>query len=382
MGSQDRVWTRRELIQRGAILAGLAPMIAAAACSSKSPSSTSSGTASASQQLEGPLNLLAWDGYDNPEVLQGFKDKYGVDISYKYHGGDPKLLSLLQANPEQWDVVNPDNDWVGRLAQLKLIQPLQASDYPHVKEDYPVFQNFEPFNVNGEMYAVPTRFGFNAFMYNDPPVTAAQLADAMYMWDPSLKGKVSMVDWFDTYIPLVALYMGNKTPENTTGAQLDAVTQKLIDLKPNITAIHQDRSDIGNDLANKQSVIGWAGGTSDLSTQLDTSGVPVKVAVPDQGGLLWTEGLCITAATTKLATCKAYLDYMTSAEVLAKMAWNDKLKIQVVNPKVENYLTPEQFSALHLDEATQWLTNPNMILQRQPTDLQGWEKAWEQFKSA
>jgi spermidine/putrescine transport system substrate-binding protein len=390
MTPMDRRWTRRELLRRGALLAGLSPMVIAAACGDDGPGGTTGSTGatgaasgpSPSEALTGPLNVLAWDGYDNPEVVQGFKDLTGVDINYKYHGGDPKLVSLLRADPEGWDVVNPDNDWVGRLVELDLIQPIDLAEYPHVQEDYEPFRNFEPFTVDGQSFAVPTRFGINGFIYDTNAVTAEQASDALFIWEQAFAGNVSMVDWFDLYIGLVGLYLGNTSPESMTQAQLDEVTDKLIELKPNITAIHADRSDIQADLTSGESTVGWGGGTSDMATALKVDGAPVEVSIPDQGALIWTEGLCITKGTQHLATAKAYLDYMTSAEVLAKMAWNDVLQIQVVNPKVEDYLEPEQFAALGLEEATQWFANPNVILQRQAPDVDAWGAAWERFKSA
>lgn len=384
MESTKRVWTRREVLRWGAVAASLSPMVLAAACSKENGGTATGGSSGAtpSEELTGPLNLLAWDGYDNPEVLSGFKEKYGVDINYKYHGGDPKCISILQADPTGWDVVNPDNDWVGRLVDLGLILPLDLADYPHVQEDYEPFRNFEPFTVNGQTYAVPTRFGINGYIYDKSAVTAEQASDAFFIWDPAFKGKVSMVDWYDLYIGLVALYQGNKQPETMTQAQLDAVTAKLIELKPNITAIHTDRSDIQADLTSGESTVGWGGGTSDMATALKVDGANVEVSIPDQGALMWTEGLCISKGTQHLATAKAYLDYMTSPEVLAKMAWNDVLQIQVVNPKVADYLTADQTAALGMEQATQWFANPNVILQRQAPNIDAWGKAWEQFKSA
>ena len=378
--------SRRELMRRAAILAGLSPVALAAACGDSNGGGAGdpepTGGASPTEELTGPLNVLAWDGYDNPDVVAGFKEQYGVDINYKYHGGDPKLISLLQNDPTGWDVVNPDNDWVGRLVELDLIQPLDPANYPHVQENYEPFRAFEPFIVDGQTYAVPTRFGINGFIYDTNSVTADQAADASFIWEPSFANSVSMVDWFDLYIALVALYGGNEAPETMTQAELDEVTDRLIELKPNITAIHTDRSDIQADIAAGESSVGWGGGTSDLATAMKVDELPVEVSIPDQGALIWTEGLCITKGTQHLATAKAYLDYMTSPEVLAKMAWNDVLQIQVVNPNVADYLEPEQVAALGLEEATEWFSNPKVILQRQPADVDAWGAAWERFKSA
>ena len=379
--------SRRELLRRAALAAGVAPLAfelargGAVGAASTPGRAVRSASSPPSEPLTGPLNVLAWDGYDNPDVIAGFTDLTGVEINYKYHGGDPTLVSLLQADPEGWDVVNPDNDWVGRLVDLDLVQSLDPAEYPHVQENYEPFRNFEPFTVDSKLYAVPTRFGINGFIYDTNSVDAAQASDAFFIWDPDFDGAVSIVDWFDLYIALVALYQGNRTPETMTQAELDAVTDKLIELKPRITAIHADRSDIQADLVAGEATVGWGGGTSDMATALKVDGAPVQVSIPDQGALIWTEGLCITKGTQHLASAKAYLDYMTSAETLAKMAWNDVLQIQVVNPGIADYLEPDQVAALGLDEATQWFANPNVILQRQPADVDAWGAAWERFRS-
>jgi spermidine/putrescine-binding protein len=382
-----RVWTRREVMRRAAIVAGMTPLALAAACGDDGGGGGGTATGDATggapqEELTGPLNVLAWDGYDNPEILAGFKELTGVDINYKYHGGDPKLISLLQNDPDGWDVVNPDNDWVGRLVELDLIQPLDVADYPHVQENYEPFRQFEPFTVNGETYAVPTRFGINGYIYDTNAVSADQAADAMFIWESSFDGGISMVDWFDLYIGLTALYMGIREPESMSQDQLDAVIDKLIELKPKITAIHADRADIQADIASGEATVGWGGGTSDLATAMKVDGLPVEVSIPEQGALIWTEGLCITKNTEHLATAKAYCDYMTSPEALAKMAWNDVLQIQVVNPNVADYLEPDQVTALGLEEATEWFANPNVILQRQSPNIDAWAEGWERFKSA
>jgi len=271
---------------------------------------------------------------------------------------------------------------IQRLAIQGLIQPLSRPDYPTLDEMWAPFQDFAPHKVEGTLYGVPTRFGINGIIYLPDEVDVSRINDAEYLWDPSLAGQISIVDWFDLYIPLIALYGGNRDPGSATGAELEGIKQKLIDLKPNIVALHGNLGDVGGDIAQGNAAIAWGASSSDLVIGLGQDGIPAELSIPDQGALLWTEGLGIASDTENLETAKAYLQYMTSAEVLAKIAWNDDFKIEVTNAKVVDYLTDEQIGALKLDKATEWFDNPNILLSETPDDLAGWEAVWEAFKSA
>lgn len=382
-----RGFTRREVLRFGGMAAlGIAASPLLAACTSEGTGGSStiaSGTTGpVTGDFTGPLNVLAWDGYDNPEVLEGFRELTGVEINVRIHGGNPQGAAALEAEPGQWDVINVDNDWVQRLARQELIQPLDRADYPALDEMFAPFQDFAPHKLDGTLFGVPTRFGINGIVYLPDEVDASRVNDAEYLWDSSLANSISIVDWFDLYIALIALYGGNTEPHTATGAELEQITQRLIDLKPNIVAIHGNLGDVGGDVAQGNAAIAWGASSSDLTIGLAQDGVPVELSIPDQGAALWTEGLAIASDSENVATAKAYLQYMTSAETLAKMAWNDQFKIQVTNARVTEILPTEQVEALRMDQAPDWFENPNIILSQTPEDLDGWEAAWEAFKSA
>ena len=334
------------------------------------------------EELSGPINVLAWDGYDNPDVLERFTAETGVKVNVKIHGGNAQGAAALEAQQGRWDVINVDNDWIQRLARQELIQPLDRADYPALDEMWTPFRNFAPHHLDDTLYGVPTRFGINGIIYFPDKVDQSLVNDANYLWDPSLEGSITMVDWFDLYILLVALYDGNREPWTATGEELERITERLIALKPNILAIHGNLGDVGGDLVQGNASIAWGSSSSDLTIGLGQDGVPVELSIPDQGAALWTEGLAITADTKHPASARAYLSFMTSAPTLATMAWNEQFKIEVTNSKVVDYLTDEQVEALKLNEAANWFDNPNIVLSQTPVDLDGWSAAWERFRSA
>jgi spermidine/putrescine transport system substrate-binding protein len=372
--------SRRELLRRAGGLAaglGIAPILAACGTSPRPTADGGEG-----DELTGPVNVLAWDGYDNPDVVNGFQEAYGVELNVRIHGNNATGAATLEAEPGRWDVINVDNDWIQRLARQELIKPLNREDYPHIDDMWEPFQDFEPFKLDGDLFGVATRFGINGIVYLPDQVDVGRVGDAEYLWDPSLQGQISIIDWFDLYILLVALYEGNQEPWTATGAELERITQRLIDIKPNIRAIHTNLGDTAGDLAQGNTSIGWGSSSSDLTIGLNVDGVPAELSIPQQGAALWTEGLGVVAQTEHEAAARAYIDYMTSPEVQATMAWNDDFKIEVVNSRVVDLLTDEQVETLKLNEAPEWFENPNIVLSQTPDDLEGWEAAWEEFKSA
>ena len=94
---------------------------------------------------------------------------------------------------------------------------------------------------------------------------------------------------------------------------------------------------------------------------------------------MWTESLQIVAGSQNVEGAKAYLNYMTSAEALAKFAWG-RQKIAVCNAKVADYITAEQFKILNLDKIDDWGTRSK--LNRAPVDEEAWRRGWQRFKSA
>lgn len=343
--------------------------------------SPTGGAGGGGDEITGPLNVLTWDGYDNAEVVQGFEEQYGIELNVKIHSGNANAAATAEAQPGEWDVINVDNDWVQRLARQELIQPLDRGNYPHLDDMFDPFQDFAPHKLDGQLYGVPTRFGINGIVYL-PDQTDSSFSDANDLWNESLEGSISIIDWFDLYILLVALYEGNMEPWTATGEELEQITQRLIDLKPNIRAIHTNLGDVQSDLAQGNSDVVWGSSSSDLTIGLVQDGVPAELSIPEQGAALWTEGLSITADSEHVAAAQAYLNYMTSAETLAKMAWNDQFKVEVCNAKVLDILSDDQVEALKLDQATDWFANPNIVLSQTPEDVEAWETAWERFKSA
>ncbi|HXV23078.1 MAG TPA: extracellular solute-binding protein [Alphaproteobacteria bacterium] len=331
------------------------------------------------EELTGPVNVLAWEGYDDPEIVKGFEEKYGVKLNVKTASSNANQLDQIRAGAIQFDVVNPDTVWIEKFAQSGFILALDRNDFPNLENLYEPFRNCDECLVDGQLYGVLTRWGMNGIVHWRDKISEADASDANVLWDPKLKERISIVDWAELYLWMTGLWLGYEHPEQATGADLDKIVARLIEVKPNLRAIHSETGACRTDLVNLDAWAIWGASSEQASIAMKVEGYDVALTIPKQGGAMWTESLQIVKGTQHLAAAKAYLNYMTSPEALVKFAWG-RQKIMVTNSKVAELLTPEQIKILNLDQVDQWANS--LRLNRAPVDEEAWKKAWQQFKAA
>ena len=89
--------------------------IGVAACGSSSSSSSSVPTKVGTG--EGQLNLVAWEGYAQPEWVKPFEASTGCQVHAKYAGSSDEMVTLMrQGGGSTYDMVSASGD-----ASLRLI---------------------------------------------------------------------------------------------------------------------------------------------------------------------------------------------------------------------------------------------------------------------
>lgn len=366
-----RQLSRRDLLRHGANAA----MFAAVA----SQIDLSKPACANEQKLTGPLNVLAWAGYDDPDLMKGFTDLTGVELNVKEAESNGAQLNLVQAGTVKFDVINPDAVWTSKFAEAGLTIPVDTSKLSSLDETIPMFRNRPETMYNNEVYAIPTRFGVNGFVYWPDKISAQSAADAELAWDPSLKGRVEIIDWPELYLWMVGLWKGLKTPETATGDDLQKVLAKMNAFRPNMRALQADMGTIKTDLTNREAWMVWGSSSDNVRTTARLAGASVDLVIPKQGGAMWMESLQIVRGTEHLASALAYINYMTSAKAMKQMAWGAD-KFAVTNAKVKDLLSADQVKALGLDKMEEWVSQCTMA--KAPVDDTGWANAWQTFKTA
>ena len=93
-------------------------VVGASACGSSSSTSSASNLPTKIGTGEGQLNLVAWEGYAQPEWVKPFEAQTGCEVHAKYAGSSDEMVTLMrQGGGSQYDMVSASGD-----ASLRLIR--------------------------------------------------------------------------------------------------------------------------------------------------------------------------------------------------------------------------------------------------------------------
>src|SRR5947209_1962754 len=185
----------------------------AAGCGSSSNSS-SGGSSSLPTKIgkgEGTLNVVAWEGYTQPQWVKPFEQQTGCQVHAKYAGSSNEMVTLMrQGGGSQYDMVSASGDASLRLIRGGDVQPVNVNLVPSWKDFIPQLKSPPHNTVGGKHYGVSLQWGPNTLLYNTKDFSSAPKSwSAIY--DPANKGKVTVPD-NPIQIADAALYLSKKQP--------------------------------------------------------------------------------------------------------------------------------------------------------------------------
>jgi spermidine/putrescine transport system substrate-binding protein len=336
---------------------------------------------SAQQRIGGTLNILVMPGYEEDQIIKPFEQKYGVKVNAKIYPSSDQMFSMLSAaRPGEWDVTTPDTPWIAKLVKANLLMPLNASDYPMIGDFFSRWKRFDQNYVENTMYGIVSRFGFYGVVYNSKHVKAEETRSIKVMWSEKYRRKIVLFDWYLPNMGMLGRYLGFKQPYRVTGADYKKLEDTLMSLRPQVGIIAATNSDTIQSLANESAWLSFGGEW--LQVLLKEQGRPIELTIPDEGGVSWTEALVILKNSQNPAAAKAYVQYILTPEVQAKLAWANAFHAMVPNKTAARHLKPEQARAVFMDDAARLERILERIATREiPANEDQWKLSWERFKS-
>jgi putative spermidine/putrescine transport system substrate-binding protein len=308
------------------VLAGiLATMtIAVGACGSSSSSTTASNLPTKIGKGEGQLNLIAWEGYAQPEWVKPFEQQTGCVVHAKYAGSSDEMVTLMrQGGGSQYDMVSASGDASLRLISGGDVAPMNVALVPEWNSFIPQLKSPPHNTVKGVHYGISLQWGPNTLLYNTQAVKPAPTSwEAIY--SPKYKGLVT-VPANAIQIADAALYLsktqpslGITDPYELTEAQLNAAVSLLKQQRPLIKKYWTAAADEVELFKNGDVVIGAAWPLQTNTLQADK--VSAKDLIPVEGATGWADTWML-AAHAKHPNC-AYLwtNWVSSPKVQAEQA--------------------------------------------------------------
>jgi putative spermidine/putrescine transport system substrate-binding protein/spermidine/putrescine transport system substrate-binding protein len=296
------------------------------------------------------LNLLVWEGYADASFVKAFEEQNHCKVSASYMGSSDELVAKLRGGSSgNYDVISPSSDVATMIATSDLAAPLDLSKLPSYGQLSPQLTSLPLIRMKREVYGVPFMWGSDPMIYDttafpEPPESWSVL------WDPKLKGKISVWDDLST-VYMAAQVLGYDKPDpghlyNLSDDELDKVKRKLVELKPNIRKIWSTGGELTNLFQNHEVVV--AMGWPLMTNQLRKSNFPVGETIPKENTTGWIDHLMITAGSENKELAYKFLEFMIQAQTQKKVT--DVTGYTPANPRAAQYMTPEEVKNLHLDD--------------------------------
>jgi len=269
------------------------------------------------------LNLVAWEGYAQPEWVKPFEAQTGCVVHAKYAGSSDEMVALMRQGGSGYDMVSASGDASLRLIRGGEVTPMNVELVPEWKNFIPELQSPPHNTVDGKHYGISLQWGPNTLLYNTQSVKPAPTSWAE-IYNGKYKGRVTVPD-NPIQIADAALYLsktqpnlGITDPYELTESQLNAAVALLKQQRPQIKKYWALASDEIELFKNGDAVIG-AAWPYQYST-LIADHAPVQQIIPEQGATGWADTWMLSSHAAHPNCAYKWVNWVSSPKVQAEQA--------------------------------------------------------------
>lgn len=341
--------SQRSMSRRGVLGAagalGLGGLLAACGTGGKSGGSSASAVSVKDISDTDPtVNWANWTlylDYDEKSksypTLDQFKEQTGISVNYvedidgndTYYG---KVQGQLKAGQDIGQDLITLTDWMaGRIIRQGYTQELDHTNIPNLANLLPDLKDvdFDP----GRKNSITWQTGYAGIAWNKKKFPKG-LKNVSDLWDPALKGRVTVLDEMRDTMGLLMLDHGvditGQWGENEFGTALE-------DLRKNI-GNGQIRQVKGNsyksDFISGDAIAGivWSGDIVQMNFENDDQW---EFVIPEAGGTLWSDNLMVPIASPRKANAEKLINFYYEPKVAAEVAAYVNFICPVIGAKEE-----------------------------------------------
>lgn len=350
MGLASFESTRRRLLAAGAGLAAGASFLPRGA-----------------RAADRPLNLLTWDAYADPRLLELWRKETGGPVKYEIHISDPTSVNRLRAGETKvWDNVNLNNPWArkqlwpeGLIRELprERFEPLYAKMFPKFAPPYPWAMSVDGQHLLGVVQRTET---FD-FVVNSDVISPKMANDEG--WDlfnnKDFAQRFGILAYEDWNVMDICLGAGVHPFKEKTDADIGKFEETARRWIKDAKLITTDFVQLNQAMLNGEIDLYFTGGT------YTTSGArmeglnnlyavtPLKGPADGKGGITWIEVNSAVANPEPHPRSLDFLEWITTPEpayLVANGNGNLQPVAQMAQAEVMAKFSKEQLAALQWDE--------------------------------
>lgn len=308
---------------------------------------------------------FTWGGYDIPDLQTHYHAKYNADPQFATFAdteeGYQKMLGGFVV-----DVVHPCSDYVPRLKNAGLIQPIDTSRLKNYPDLFEPLRNLPVANIDGKKWFVPWEWGFTSITYRTDLVKLPNGEETWgILWDEANKGKMSAMGGAGDSWWIAAIYAGLDVNAKVDDAYIEKVNALLKKQRPLMRMYSSTNTEQEQALASGEVVAAMT--YSDAATNLLKAGVPVKFAKPKEGTLTWVCGLVLHAKAPFPDKAYELMDGMISPDIGRYCI--DNYSYGHSNPKAFEGIDKKRLAELGMDQGPMETLLGGHFQNAQPDDI-------------
>ncbi|HEX2637734.1 MAG TPA: spermidine/putrescine ABC transporter substrate-binding protein [Gemmatimonadales bacterium] len=256
------------------------------------------------------LRISNWPLYIDDRTVADFEHATGIRTEYTEDINDnAEFFARISEPLRRGQSIDRDiiilTDWTaGRLIELGYVAPLIPEKFPNKAnlQDDLAQVDFDP----GRRYSVPWLSGMTGIGYN-PEKTGRELTGVEDLFDPRLKGQVTMLTEMRDTLGLVMLGMG-RDPARCTRADVEAAAARVKQARERGQIRKFTGNDYAEDLAagNIAAALAWSGDIQGLAA--DNPGL--RWLAPAEGAILYSDNMMIPRSSDRRDLAMAWMDYV------------------------------------------------------------------------
>ena len=261
----------------------------------------------------GTVNFYNWDTYIGETTLSDFTAATGIGVQYDLFADNEELFAKFRNGNPGYDLIVPTNDFVERFVEADLLQELDHNRIPNMSNLNPAFA--DPAHDPGRRFSAPYMWGTIGIGYRLSEVSGTPDSWAHLYTSEEYANRMALLSTPDYVFGMALKLMGRSLNDWSEQNIADAEAMVLAQ-KSRITAFAPDN---GQDLLLAGEVdlaMEWNGDILQAMEEDDDIGY----ALPNEGGLLWEDDLCIPTGAPNPEGAHELINYILDAEVGAAIA--------------------------------------------------------------
>jgi spermidine/putrescine transport system substrate-binding protein len=332
----------------------------------------------------GLLKVLNYPEYLSPDVIKAFGEQHGVKVEITTFTTQDEAIAKLRNAGATFDIYFPTPDILGRVAAGKLLQPLNPTYLPNLRNAWPALR--DPFYDLGSQYTVPYNSYTTGIGYRTDRVSSLPAVGYDILWNSAYRGKTYVLDDDREVLAMAMLRAGLVDLNTEDGNVLKAASESIgslidaVNVKVGITAyqmlgegqasVHQCWS---GDIINAQYYLPEGGSTDVLGFWYPSN----------LNGVVGTDTMAIPRSAQKPVLAHMFLNHLldngVAVENFGFTGYQPALSVVTPEKMVADELVVENLKSAivtpdHYDKGIQ-------LLQLSPTGEALWEDHWAKFKA-